>query len=276
MHDSFHGRVLGPGEFDPDDKFLPDRFKPPERLVDYFAGLDLGQLADPSAAAVVERTVYPRSGARPTYSVRHLQRWPLGTPYPQIVEAVRALLARPNPATGAPLLGSARPNPATGAPLLGSARLVVDATGVGRAVVDLFRLLPELTGRLTAVSITGGKGSRWDDKSAAWNVAKVELVGDLQAELGHGRLKVAKSLPHAETLIQELTTFSVKITAAGNETFEAWRERDHDDLVLALAVALWYAARAPVQQGAGPGPVVLTPGAGGAGGDGRGGRPGGY
>ena len=47
----------------------------------------------------------------------------------------------------------------------------------------------------------------------------------------------------AEVLTKELLTFKVKITTAGNETFEAWRERDHDDLVLALAVALWYAER---------------------------------
>ena len=33
----------------------------------------------------------------------------------------------------------------------------------------------------------------------------------------------------------ELQQFRVKITAAANETFEAWWERDHDDLVLALA-----------------------------------------
>ena len=26
----------------------------------------------------------------------------------------------------------------------------------------------------------------------------------------------------------------------GNETFESWRERDHDDLVLAVALAIWF------------------------------------
>ena len=57
------------------------------------------------------------------------------------------------------------------------------------------------------------------------------------------RLKVASALREARILIQELSTFKVKITLAGNETFEAWRERDHDDLVLALAVAVWYAQK---------------------------------
>jgi hypothetical protein len=37
----------------------------------------------------------------------------------------------------------------------------------------------------------------------------------------------------------------VKITAAANETFAAWREGAHDDLVLAVALACWHADRAP-------------------------------
>jgi hypothetical protein len=37
----------------------------------------------------------------------------------------------------------------------------------------------------------------------------------------------------------ELLAFRAKVTASANETFEAWRERDHDDLVLAVATAAW-------------------------------------
>ena len=67
----------------------------------------------------------------------------------------------------------------------------------------------------------------------------------LQAGLSGRRLKIAEGLPHAEILVGELTTFSTKITQAGNETFEAWRERDHDDMVLAVAMALWLAENTP-------------------------------
>jgi hypothetical protein len=45
--------------------------------------------------------------------------------------------------------------------------------------------------------------------------------------------------PETKILVRELGTFSVKITSAANETFESWRERDHDDLVLAVALAAW-------------------------------------
>jgi hypothetical protein len=37
--------------------------------------------------------------------------------------------------------------------------------------------------------------------------------------------------------------FQVKITAAANEVFGVWREGQHDDLVLAVAIAAWLAER---------------------------------
>jgi hypothetical protein len=50
-------------------------------------------------------------------------------------------------------------------------------------------------------------------------------------------------LEQARDLLRELETFKVKVTESLNETFESWRERDHDDLVLALALAAWTAER---------------------------------
>jgi hypothetical protein len=44
-------------------------------------------------------------------------------------------------------------------------------------------------------------------------------------------------------LIKELQNFKVKITAAANEIFEAWREGEHDDLLLAVAIAAWMGER---------------------------------
>jgi hypothetical protein len=52
----------------------------------------------------------------------------------------------------------------------------------------------------------------------------------------------------------------VKVSAAGNEAFTGWRERDHDDLVLAVALACWLAEGA-WRWGAGrdePDTVVVT------------------
>lgn len=105
---------------------------------------------------------------------------------------------------------------------------------VARPVFDMFagrRLLRMAQG----VVITGGRevsGNR-----AGWSVPKGELVSKLQALLHSGDLRIAASLPDAAVLARELQDFRVRFTEAGNATFNA-REGAHDDLVLALALAL--------------------------------------
>jgi hypothetical protein len=210
--------------------------------VTYVVGLDLGQAQDYTALAVLERsrwvpeplvtygamgrvetiagptTLFPPASER-RYAARHLERFPLGTSYPAIVDRVVALFAR------VPLTNST---------------LAVDETGVGRAVVDLLRKArPRCT--LRPITITAGNAVVPD--GAGWHVPKKELVGNLQVLLQSRRLQVARTLPDAAVLIQELEAFRVKITAAAHEIFEAWRERDKDDLVLAVAMAAWVGER---------------------------------
>jgi hypothetical protein len=45
----------------------------------------------------------------------------------------------------------------------------------------------------------------------------------------------------AEILVRELLNFRVKISDLGHDTYNAWRESEHDDLVLAVAIAAWVA-----------------------------------
>ena len=118
--------------------------------------------------------------------------------------------------------------------------LVVDQTGVGRAVVDM--LTDEMKGRVNCsfcpVTITGGQEVTRSE-TVQLRVPKKVLVGSLQVLPQTRRLRVAKALPEAATLVRELEPFRVKITEAANETFGAWREGQHDDLVLAIALAAW-------------------------------------
>lgn len=51
-----------------------------------------------------------------------------------------------------------------------------------------------------------------------------------------------RCLPDAPTLLRELQDFRVRFTEAGNATFNA-REGAHDDLVLALALAVFGLSR---------------------------------
>jgi hypothetical protein len=206
----------------------PEFYRTPASVTTYHVGLDLGQVNDFSAA-VVERTDFPRYRKPTLYAVRHLVRWPLSTRSPKAVEGVRRTLPSAND---------------RGEVTLARAHLVVDVTGVGKAVVDLLRQLPEVGGRVRAVTITGGTAVNMDE-AGNLNVPTKGLVVVLQVLMGSGRLKVADRLPHAETLLKELSTFRVRISASGNETFESWRERDHGDLVLAVACACWAADRLP-------------------------------
>jgi hypothetical protein len=204
---------------------------PPAGPREFFvAGLDLGQAADCTALAVdhVTEVPDPASAGRTVkhHAIRHLQRWPLGTSYIDICDDVAQVAAQ------VPGL------------LLG-----VDATGVGRGVVDLFRKAQLPVKQLVAITITGGHDVKRGERGG-WNVPKKDLVGAVSAGLQSRRLKIAEALPEAATLRHELTLFRAKVNAAtGNETLEAWRERDHDDAVLAVAIAVWLAGRPQLRLG---------------------------
>ena len=190
----------------------------------YVSGLDLGQTTDYTAVAVLEKAVGPdpdRAGRRLSqYTVRAPGRWPLGTPYPEIIADLGRLYS------AAPLRRSL---------------LAVDATGVGRAVVDLVRAA-KVEAALAPLTITAGLTASRNDQGE-YLVPKKDLVGVLQVLFQTRRLKVVPSLAEAQTLVKELETFRVKVTAAANEVFGNWREGQHDDLVLAVGVAAWMAER---------------------------------
>jgi hypothetical protein len=91
-----------------------------DERVTYVAGLSLGQASEGTGFAVLERRC-PRVevGLRTeaTYAVRHLVRYPPGTPYAAIVDALKGVFAE-KPLKGSPLM--------------------VDQTAVGRGVYELF------------------------------------------------------------------------------------------------------------------------------------------
>ncbi len=204
---------------------------PTPRKSTFALGLDLGQAADPTAIAVVERVqepIPPPDGIGadliqqlepPRYECRYLESVALQTPYPAIVVRVANLLATP--------------------PLKGHCKLVLDATGCGRPVADMFRSLNPAN-----VIITGGidvERRDWDTAAGFWHVSKLVLVSRLQAMLNSKELRIAADLPEASLLVAELQNFRATISESGIATFGA-RVGRHDDLVLALALACWHLA----------------------------------
>jgi hypothetical protein len=197
----------------------------------FYVGIDLGQAADPSALVVLEHTTQmlpPAGTVRPTRETflhcRWLQRWPLGTSYTAIAADVVDLVAGP------PLAGC---------------QIVLDASGCGRPVYDLFKDLlrkRRLTNGLHGVVITGGMAESFEN--GFHRVSKAILISGLQVFLGQRRLQFAAELPDVDVLIREMQNYRTRITASSNEVFAA-REGEHDDLLLALAIGAWYAERHP-------------------------------
>jgi hypothetical protein len=190
----------------------------------YFAGLDVGQAGEFTALAVVERTEVPgcdgNGRRRFCHAVRHLRRFAGGTPYSEIVGEVAGMFARE------PLKGE---------------MLVVDVTAVGEPVMNLL-YGAKMDAGIVAVSITAGQYAGADDRGG-WLVPRMELASTMQVLLQARRLKVAEELPDAPLLVQELTNFKMRGPLLAADDVLAWREGEHDDLVLAVGIAVWQAER---------------------------------
>jgi hypothetical protein len=186
--------------------------------VDYFAALDLGHPQEFTALAVLERTTSRsdwRSAWSPsTYAAVHLERFPLGTSYPEMCCRLAVLFTKPP---------------------LARAPLDVDQSAVGTPVLDLLRRA-SIKARIRAVTITNGPKASLVD--GVWQLPKICLVSTVQILLQARRLKVGLALPEAETLVQQLESFKMKVSLDAAAA-PGWREGPQDDLVLALAIAAW-------------------------------------
>lgn len=196
---------------------------------EFFVGVDLGQMRDFTAVGVVEKTEARVGGRDPVtwewhyqkrFQLRYLQRLPLGMTYPDMVSTVCRLL--------------------DGLAKTGDCTLVVDATGVGAPVVDLFRKAGPKC-RIVPVQITGGE--RESQGEGVSRVPKRDLVTGLQVMFQQQRLEIARRLAEAATLLHELMEMRVRISESGHDSYGCWREGTHDDLVLAVALASWRARR---------------------------------
>ena len=194
----------------------------------WFVGVDLGQSQDFTAIAALERAELmgaydPAMCAwrkEVALRLRYLERVPLGTPYPEIVERVRRTTTMPE--------------------LDGRCHVAVDATGVGRPVVDLLRRARLGATILPAIFTSGAAESL---NKGYYGVPKRDLVTGLQVLLQRGGLQIAAGLKHGPDLVEELAGMRVKVGSEGREQYGAWREGTHDDLVFAVALAYWAARK---------------------------------
>lgn len=199
----------------------------------YFFGFDIGEVNDYSAWSLMRRREMwqERKGLPGTraweeepvlnvhrYDVEDMGRFELGTPYPRQIEMVENMLTHPT--------------------LQGRTVFLVDATGVGRPIVETF--MQDGFAPIPIV-ITGGttvtKGS-----DGFWRVPKRDLVVQGQVVMESRRVKFA-NIPAREIMREELQNFSMRITQANNDTYEAWRDQTNDDMVLSFLMPIWYAEK---------------------------------
>lgn len=208
-------------------------------MANFTIGLDLGQSRDYSALVVAERVLFMEGRSREEgfeddsgyqeqslYHVRHIQRFELGTPYTSVVDHVADLMQSPT--------------------LNSDTVLAFDRTGVGGAVADLFNQA-YIRGRLgrhwpIGITLTAGFSRSGGAAGGYYTVAhKGDVVQRLYMLLERERIKIPLGLPFADALTKEIRAFRPKQNAeTGNLSFEAEHESDHDDLVIALALAVWY------------------------------------
>ena len=87
----------------------------------------------------------------------------------------------------------------------------------------------------------GGVTWNWDvgNQKEVYRVPKRDLIVGLQVLMQQGGLQIAEGMKEGATLVKEMAEMRVKISGSGNEQFGAWRSGEHDDLVLAVALACW-------------------------------------
>lgn len=186
-------------------------------------GVDIGQAVDPTAIVVIEtyRPEREHIDDRPErqHQIRWIEKVPLGTSYERVVERIAVVAER--------------------CVLIGHPVLVVDATGVGRPVVDMLRARSSASVR--AVTFTGGDKEK-KVSAYATRVPKRDLVTALEVVLQARRLHVVPDCPLQDDLAAELGSFEVNLSARGHDTYDGASGK-HDDLVSALMLAAWWGER---------------------------------
>lgn len=211
-------------------------------------GCDVGQIKDPTAICVCEVShVFtgkyryaadqmpgryngfdlgkghwiPPEGVDPVmrseYTIRHIQRLPLGTSYPDVAIYIADMLCNE--------LFQKR-----------NVRVLMDVTGVGRPVYEDLKRETALRPKCRHIQIKpisfvhGEKYNR-----ALGTLGKAFLVSRLQSLLQGGRFHAPKT-KEVQNMIEELKVYEIKVDNDGKDTYGAIIGK-HDDLATSAGLA---------------------------------------
>ena len=185
----------------------------------HIVSVSLGNVAEPSAVVVLEpRTEFGRPekhtkkrDSENHFDVTHIERFPAGRPIPTIVARVAKIMSDKR--------------------LAKNCHLLLDITSTGAAPLRVFEssgLYPE------SIDLTN-TGSE-ERSGGVQRVPLRDVIGAAQVVLQTSRMKAASALELAPTLVGDLQSFDPKPAARGLDL----RGGRNSDIVLALAVALWW------------------------------------
>jgi len=190
-----------------------------------FYGLDIGRVQDYSTLSISVRYILPIgttiNSLLSKYYCVYLKRYPLQTPY-EVIEDDCAMWWK-----WADEINLTR-------------HFVADMTGVGAPVVEG---LKKRGVRCTGVVITGGHQES-NPAIGEYHVPKATLATQLVRTAQMGRFQIYKSMQFAAEFKEELGNFGYdqnKMTGA--ISYEALDERIHDDLVISVALPVWFGER---------------------------------
>ena len=197
----------------------------------YYVGLDLAKKQDFSAVAVVEQCVWTTGKKDPlTFApllerntvLRHIEQIKSGTTYMRVVEHVRKMLVSEQLRDETVIFS-------------------MDATGAGEGVMEMVEAMlvqarRERTGVLNfaGVVFTAGGKTTWHQYEA--RVPKNTIVEGVLLAVERGELILGKDMPGVKELVAELQMMQQERSERGTRWVSAGK---HDDLVMALGLALW-------------------------------------
>jgi hypothetical protein len=200
---------------------------------EYCFSQDLGKIGDPSAYVLTEARTRVRSRTEeirsfgdepesdviyPEIIVRWLER--KFVPYDVVIDDARTRLSDLR--------------------LIDNCSHLIDITGVGQPVWDMM-----VRQGMSPIGISITSGMKANQADYGYTVPKLELISSLQLALRNRHLKFAEGLDQAlvDQIRHEFATFVPKPKTGGGTSYEAWREKDHDDIILALAMNVWWIYR---------------------------------
>jgi hypothetical protein len=186
-----------------------------------FVGVEIGQKRNQTAICVAEQECREVDQRKEThYLVRHLERMPLASSYPAVATRVGEIVTRVKERTDI------------------YSTIFVNATGTGVPVINL--IAEQAREREVIWPVYFNYGDRRKEESETElqvTLGKAYLVTRLQTLLQTDRLHLSRT-SESEALAQELLDYEVKVDEHANERYGAFSVGTHDDLVMALGLAV--------------------------------------